>query len=62
MHSATSLDGPRSLRIEVPCGQTRVAIEIHPQTNGAKRCAFQEACLAGQQRRAKREVSSVLCR
>ena len=47
MLSATSSEGSRLVRIAVPCAQTRVAIEMHSRTNGAKRRAFREACLAG---------------
>ena len=51
MCSATSSEGPRLVRVAVPCAQTRVAIELemHSRTNGAKRHAFQEACSAGAQ-------------
>ena len=31
MHSFTSSEGPRLVRITVPCAQTMVAIEIHHQ-------------------------------
>ena len=33
MRSATTSDGPRLVRIEVPCAQTRVAIGMHPGSN-----------------------------
>ena len=62
MHSATSSEGPRLVRIAVPYAQTMAAIELemHSRTNGAKCCAFQEACSAGQPR-VKQEMRSVLC-
>ena len=47
MRSSTSSEGPRLVRIAVPCAQTRVAIEMHSRTNGAKCRAFREACSAG---------------
>ena len=47
MRSATSSEGPRLVRIAVPCAQTRVAVKMHSQTNGMKHCAFREACSAG---------------
>ena len=49
MRSATSSDGPRLVRITVPCAQTRVAIEMHPRANSTKRRVFQEACSADHQ-------------
>ena len=33
MHSSTNSEGPRLVRIAVPCAQTRVAIEIHSRQN-----------------------------
>ena len=60
MRSATSSEGPRLVRIAVPCAQTRVAIEIHSRTNGAKRRAFLSRPRATEPR-AKRETRSVLC-
>ena len=33
MHSSTSSEGPRWVRIAVPCAQTRVAIEMHSRWN-----------------------------
>ena len=48
MHSATSLQGPGLVRTVGLCAQTRVAIETYFWTSGAKRCAFREACWAGQ--------------
>ena len=37
MHSATSSEGSGSIRIVGPYAQTRVTIEMHSQTKGAKR-------------------------
>ena len=59
MHSATSLEGPRLVRIAVPCAQTRVAIEMHSRTHGTKRRAFREACSAGH--RASSEARDEVC-
>ena len=36
MHSATSSEGPRFVRIAVPCAQISVTIEMHSRANGAK--------------------------
>ena len=36
MHSSTSSEGSRLVRIVVPYAQTRVAIETHSRANGAK--------------------------
>ena len=45
MRSATSSEGPRLVKITVPCAQTRVAIEMHShRMNGAKHHTFREAC------------------
>ena len=41
MRSSTSSEGPRLVRNAVLCAQTRVAIEMHSQTNGVKCRAFQ---------------------
>ena len=64
MRSSTSSEGPRLVRITVLCAQTRVAIEMHSRTNGAKHHAFREACSACRPRatepRVKRETRSVL--
>ena len=38
---ATSSEGSRLVRVAVPCAQTRVAVETHFGTNGAKRCVFE---------------------
>ena len=65
MHSSSSSEGSRLVRIVVPCAQTRVTIETHSRVNGAKHGVFREACPAGHRAlkpRAKREVRSVLCR
>ena len=59
MRSSTSLEGPRLVRIAVLCAQTRVAIEMHSRTNGAKRHVFREACSAGH--RASSEVRDEVC-
>ena len=59
MRSATSSYGPRLVRIEVQCAQTRVSIEMHPQTNSVKRRVFREACSAGH--RALSEVRDKVC-
>ena len=59
MRSSTSSEGARLVRIAVPYAQTRVAIEMHSQMNGAKRHAFQEACSAGYQ--ALSEASDDVC-
>ena len=65
MHSATSSEGPRLVRIAVPCAQIRVAIEMHSRMNGAKRRVFQETCSAcrpsATEPWAKQETRSVLC-
>ena len=64
MHSSTSSEGSRLVRIVVSCAQTRVAIETYSRANGAKRRAFREVCPAGHRAfepRAKREARSVLC-
>ena len=61
MHSSTSSEGSRSVRIVVPCAQTRVATETHSRANDAKHRMFQEACPAGHRAQAKREARSVLC-
>ena len=37
MRSSTSSEGPRLVRFAFLRAQKRVAIEMHPQTNGAKR-------------------------
>ena len=60
MHSATSLEGSRSVRTVVPYTQTRVAIVTHSQVNGAKRCIFREACSAGHQASSKARVKVVI--
>ena len=59
MRSATSSEDSRLVRIAVPCAQTRVAIEMCSQTNGAKCCAFREVCLAGHQ--ASSEARDEVC-
>ena len=43
MRSSISSEGPRLVRIAVPCAPTRVAKEMHSRMNGAKCCAFREA-------------------
>ena len=47
MRSTTSSEGPRLVRIAVPCAQTRVAIEMHSRVNSAKLRVFREACSPG---------------
>ena len=59
MRSATSSEGPQLVRIAVSCAQTRVVIEMHSQTNSAKRRAFQEACSAGH--RASSQARDKVC-
>ena len=61
MCSSTSSEGPRLVRIAVPCAQTRMAIEMHSssRTNGAKCHAFREACSAGH--RASSEARDEVC-
>ena len=61
----TSSEGPRLVRIVVPCAQTRMAIKRH---SGTKHCAFREACSyimlsrpRATEPRAKQEMRSVLC-
>ena len=49
MRSSISSEGPQLVRIAVLCAQTRMAIEMHSQMNGAKRYAFREASSAGHQ-------------
>ena len=56
MRSSTSSEGPRLVRIAVPCAQTRVAMEMHSRMNGAKR---REACSAGH--RASSEARDEVC-
>ena len=58
MRSSTSSEGPRLVRIAVPCAQTRVAIEMHSRTNGAKR--FKRLAQQATESRAKQETRSVL--
>ena len=41
MRSSTSSEGTRLVRIAALCAQTRVAIEMHSQTNSAKCYAFE---------------------
>ena len=59
MRSFTSSEGPRLVRFAVPCAQTKVAIEVHSRTNGAKRHALREACSAGHQ--ASSEARDEVC-
>ena len=59
MRSSTGSEGPRLVRIAVPCAQTRVAIEMHSQMYSAKHRAFQEACSAGH--RASSEARDEIC-
>ena len=52
------LEDSRLVRIAVPCAQTRVAIEMHYRTNGAKR--FERLAQQATESRAKQEMRSVL--
>ena len=57
MRSATSSEGPRLVRIAVPCAQTRVATEMHSRT---KRRSFEKpAQQAATKPRSKRETKFV---
>ena len=60
MRSFISSEGPRLVRIKVPCAQTMVAIEIHRRINGTKGHTFQEAYSCSVGHRALSEVSDGL--
>ena len=55
MRSSTNSEGPRLVRIAVPCAQTTAAIEMHSRMNGAKR----DACSADH--RALSEARGEVC-
>ena len=64
MHSATSSEGPRLVRIVVLCAQTRVAIEMHsrmPSTARFERPAQHAGHACATEPQAKQETRSVLC-
>ena len=64
MHSSTNSEGPRLVRIAVPCAQTRVAIEMHSRRN--ERCKAPHVSRGLLSRplatepRVKREMRSIL--
>ena len=59
MHSATSSDGPRLVRIEVPCTQTRVAIGMHSNERHEAPCVSRGLLSRAPEPRMKRETRSV---
>ena len=62
MRSATSSEGPRLVRIAVPCAQTRVAVKMHSQTNGTEALYVSRGLFSRPQKpQAKRETRSILC-
>ena len=67
MHSPTSLEDSRLVRIVVPCAQTRLpgpgAIEMHSRTraSGASAAHFDRPARQATEPRAKREAISALC-
>ena len=57
MRSSTCSEGTRFVRIAVLCAKTRVAIEMHSRTNGAKR--FERPAQQVTEPQTKRDTRSV---